>query len=363
MKIKYTQLKLLHIVKIMLALAAATGCAASQATTIKLGNDGQIDIDIPATWKSTVERQPKDDKIAYSVDLMPDNNAKLYCSFLIVAAPEFSGMPRDLLAFMAQQTQDSTKKKIPTKPLKVANGYGVYYMETNRKLGQLGQETRMFKDVGNYFIIYGENIFVTLMLASDNAKGAEFQSVEKAILGMRPFLNTPGPTPKIKTTKVKQGIQLSSAISPKKLIIPSKSLKDRKSSKQEQENPGWFYFEDTKTNILMSGWLEPANKFRFSSVREMWDSDNAKRTTSARPKADSEEYQKVGDWDVYLYDAPVPAQFKNTSSTHIRANYNDGAIWIDLHLSLTRDRPSKELRDALVAYLKMLVISDAEPAK
>ena len=352
------KLLLLHV------LLTAIGCALSQAATIKLGNDGQIDIDIPATWKSTVEQQPKDDKIAYSVDLRPDNNAKLYCSFLIVAAPEFSGMPRDLLAFMAQQTQDSAKKKIPTKPLKIANGYGVYYMETNRKLGQLGQEVRVFKDIGNYFIIYGENIFVTLMLASDDVKGAEFQRMEKAILGMRPILNIPGQTPKIKMTKVKRGMQISSPVSPKQFIITSNSLKDkRERNGGETDNPGYFYFEDTKANILMSGWLEPANKFRFSSVREMWDSDNAKRPKSARPKAGSEEYQKVGDWDVYLYDISLPPQFKNTSNTHMRANYNDGVIWIDLHLSLTQDRPSKALREALIAYLKTLVITDAAPAK
>jgi len=341
-----------------------------QATTIKLGNDGQIDIDLPATWKNAdVSGGLSRSGVVYTVELRADDNTKILGRLVLLADPIINDMTKDYLLARAQQlgdreAQNSIEKKATIIPLDIENGFGAYYVLTNAKLAGKIPGPNEYKVTASFMIKYGDNLYVTAMLSSDDASNAEFQYMLKAIAGMRPVLNKPSSKEGIKITQTAQGMQISIATSPKKLFILGKSLKPRKHlSGGEMNNPGYFSFQDTQTNILISGWIEPATKFQYSSAKEMWNSDKAGKTKDNILMPKNEEYQQIGDWNVYLYDLQMPPQFKGVSNTHLRANYLDKGTWIDVHLSLTKDIPSKTLRETLIAYLKTLSIVDVETGK
>jgi len=122
---------------------------------------------------------------------------------------------------------------------------------------------------------------------------------------------------------------------------------------------------DYKETVLILGRIEPANTFRYSNAREFWDSDDANKSTKGAPPPlrTNEEYLKIGEWDVYLYDEPPSQKPQAASEPHLRANFVDGKIWIEVQLSSILKNPGKTAREALVAYLKAFIITDATPAK
>ena len=357
------KLFLLHV------LLTAIGCALLQAATIKLGNDGQIDIDIPATWKSTATGSMADGGVTYEISLSPDDGAKLFCKIILYADPDFNQFTKKILNDVIQRSGDakaptSIEKKATLVPMEIYNGFGAYYVLTDSKLAGKTTGPDEYKVTAQFSMKYGKNLLATAYLSVDDAGGAEFQNMKKAITGMRPVLNLPGPTPKIKITKVKQGTQISSAAGPRKLIMPSASLRDF-SSVKPKSNPGDFYFMDYKETVLILGRIEPANTFRYSNAREFWDSDDANKSTKGAPPPlrTNEEYLKIGEWDVYLYDEPPSQKPQAASEPHLRANFVDGKIWIEVQLSSILKNPGKTAREALVAYLKAFIITDATPAK
>ncbi|MDR0455541.1 MAG: hypothetical protein LBH20_02505 [Treponema sp.] len=68
------------------------------------------------------------------------------------------------------------------------------------------------------------------------------------------------------------------------------------------------------------------------------------------------EFELIDDWEIALYDLPLPEKFKDGCSSHIRAILLQGGTWIDLHLSKTALESSAVLRKELLEYFKTIQI-------
>lgn len=153
-----------------------------------------------------------------------------------------------------------------------------------------------------------------------------------------------------------QGLTISTKDRNVKLFIPSNNLKLVKERHGGgQLNPNYFYFVDTKVDgisvdLHFSGWLLPIGNFNFNNVGEFW----------ARGYSQIEyfnpEFRRLGDWEIFLYDVPVPEVFTDVFSSNLRANLLYDDTWIDIRLSITDKKPSEYLHDVLFEYLKTVQI-------
>jgi len=162
--------------------------------------------------------------------------------------------------------------------------------------------------------------------------------------------------PNIVYNSTNQGLTISSRDRNVKLFIPSNNLRlVRERHGGGQLNPNYFYFVDTRVDginvhLHFSGWLLPIENFNFNNVGEFW----------ARGYSQIEffnhEFRRLGDWEIFLYEVPVPEVFVDVSSSNLRANLLYDDTWIDIRLSITDRISSEILYDVLFEYLRTVEI-------
>ena len=65
---------------------------------------------------------------------------------------------------------------------------------------------------------------------------------------------------------------------------------------------------------------------------------------------------RYSDWEAVIYDIETPFG----SNSNIRANWVQAGTWIDLHLSITSNRPPAENRAKLKSVLKSVRVRQKE---
>jgi hypothetical protein len=96
----------------------------------------------------------------------------------------------------------------------------------------------------------------------------------------------------------------------------------------------------------------PIENFRHNHIAEFWmDQFSLSQILNY-------EIRDFGNWTAFLYDVPVPEEFKDVHSSHMRASLFHGDTWIDLHLSITDRRSSEYLHNILFEYLKTVQIQE-----
>lgn len=115
-------------------------------------------------------------------------------------------------------------------------------------------------------------------------------------------------------------------------------------------NPRYFYFADRPFHV--SGWFEPAQKFR--GMQKWWEDETRAWSRSGLPNPTNVTFTKIEGWDAVVYDMPAPLG----NNAHIRAHWVQVGTWIDIHLSMTSSRPSTEVRSGLETFLKTVVVRE-----
>ena len=153
----------------------------------------------------------------------------------------------------------------------------------------------------------------------------------------------------------KDAFTLNVPISKLSMSIPKNGLSRGKTTREgSTADPRYFFFEDKKEGIIVSGWFESAG--RFSSVKKIWEGDTKQWSRQGLPAPTNASFQKSDRWDAVIYDMPVPVG----SNTHIRAHWVQAGTWIDLHLSLTSERPIGECRELMKTLLKSIQVKNKE---
>jgi len=155
-----------------------------------------------------------------------------------------------------------------------------------------------------------------------------------------------------------QGLLIKTKDRNVKLFITSKYLQNVKERQGGgQNNPNYFYFidkkvEGTNMDLHFSGWLLPIENYKYDHVADFWLEEYGKKNIFNH---DIREFDK---WQAFLYDIPVPENFTDVFSSHMRANLLYDDTWIDLHLSITDKKPSEILHNILFDYLKNIQIKN-----
>ena len=117
-------------------------------------------------------------------------------------------------------------------------------------------------------------------------------------------------------------------------------------------SPRYFSFQDEETGVRLSGWFEAQG--RFTSARKVWEAETKDWSRRGLPVPANVSFQAIGGWDAVVYDLPMPGG----SNTHIRAHWVKSGTWIDVHLSMTSQRPIAECRARVLAVLKTFQVKE-----
>ena len=163
-------------------------------------------------------------------------------------------------------------------------------------------------------------------------------------------------TPKSETIAIKElanAYELTVPISGLVMTVPKKGLARQQGSiGGGTDNPRYFYFEDKARKMVISGWFE--SDLKFTNVKTFWENETTAWKRGGLPEPKNVLFTKIGKWDAILYDITSPGG----SNTHIRAHWVQSGTWIDIHLSITSDRPASELRTTLQSLLKDIQVKE-----
>src|SRR5262245_18795073 len=113
----------------------------------------------------------------------------------------------------------------------------------------------------------------------------------------------------------------------------------------------YFYFEDAKKHLNLSGWFEPQEE--FPGMTKFWQSETSAWARNKLPKPEDVSFRKIGSWETVTYQIPTPIG----SNSHIRAHWLEAGTWIDLHLSVTSDATRQQnvaLLESLLARIQVV---------
>lgn len=147
-----------------------------------------------------------------------------------------------------------------------------------------------------------------------------------------------------------QSYELSVPVSRLVMTIPKSAMGSAKRQRGASNHPRYFYFSGGGLNV--SGWFEPASGFR--GIKPFWEQETAVWEKRGLPPPVDTAFSRIGQWDTVIYDIAFPSG----SNSHIRAHWVQAGTWIDIHLSLTANRPSAETRAQLTELLKRIAVRE-----
>lgn len=118
------------------------------------------------------------------------------------------------------------------------------------------------------------------------------------------------------------------------------------------DNPRYFYFENKKSNLIISGWFESDKGFH--GINEFWKNETNAWERRGLPSPQDVVFKKINNWDTIIYDMKT----LNITNSHMRAHLLQSGTWIDIHISTTSNIPSNEARPKIVEILKSIQITE-----
>jgi hypothetical protein len=183
------------------------------------------------------------------------------------------------------------------------------------------------------------------------ASGAAMGRPAAAALMLVPALTLVPTAPKdqsIVVTEEAQSFVVTVPVSRLVMTIPKGDLKEvHERSGGATDSARYFSLKSKDPVLIVTGWFEPERM--NSRIQDLWNGEVAAWKKHGDPEPKDVSFEKVGGWEAVVYDvAAGPLE-----NSHIRASWVQAGTWIDVHLSLTTDRPTAErrqrLRDTLAA--------------
>ena len=155
----------------------------------------------------------------------------------------------------------------------------------------------------------------------------------------------------LQVAALEQSYELSVPVSRLVMSIPRGRLEPTKNPLGgSADHPRYFYFVDRAFNV--SGWFEPAQGFR--GMQKFWEDETQNWRKRGFPAPVDVKFSKVGGWDAVVYDWP----HASATDSHIRAHWVEAGTWIDIHISLSSERPSAQIRAALQTFLEGVIVRE-----
>lgn len=154
-------------------------------------------------------------------------------------------------------------------------------------------------------------------------------------------------------------IELKVPVSAISLRIPKGNLAPVEESKTgAQASPRYFHFVDAGRGLVVSGWFESAKTFK--GFESFWVGEfSAMKRTGLIPTAPPASIA-IGNWSGAAYEIPLPSGVGEGINTHIRAELIKAGAWVDLHISLTTEKPLADARSEALEFLESIVVIEKD---
>jgi hypothetical protein len=163
--------------------------------------------------------------------------------------------------------------------------------------------------------------------------------------------SAPSRSGSIEIKEIKGNFELTVPASRIILTIPKGGLvQETMATGGSTNNPRYFYLSDSTFDLIISGWIESDQ--RFSGVKKAWEDDTTAWKRGGLPEPQNISFSKIGQWDVVIYDMTIP----DGNNSHIRAHWVQAGTWIDIHMSITVNRPITEIRAKLQSIIKTIQV-------
>lgn len=207
-----------------------------------------------------------------------------------------------------------------------------------------------YKYVTQGMLVTGELVTVFTLLHRDPAAREKAQVLQMLAEARHSSEAPPPRADALQIRDLAQGYELSVPASRLVMTIPKSAMPRATREPSPNGHPRYFYFVDGLLNV--SGWFEPATE--FAGIRSFWERETATWRKKGLPPPVETSFARIGKWDAVLYDVASPAG----TNSHIRAHWVQAGTWIDVHLSVTTDRPSAENRSRLTELLKTIAVRE-----
>ncbi len=153
-------------------------------------------------------------------------------------------------------------------------------------------------------------------------------------------------------TATNDSIKLSVPVSRLELVLPRGELSNIDEIRSgASASPRYFLLMDPKLGLIASGWFEPSKS--YPGFGEFWKGEFAimkkNRLIPINP-----EVVEAGSWLTVAYELTAPGGI----NTNLRAHLIRAGTWIDLHISMTTEKPVKEAREGVLAFLKSVTVTE-----
>jgi hypothetical protein len=141
------------------------------------------------------------------------------------------------------------------------------------------------------------------------------------------------------------------------VVVPKGQLRvEKPAAGGATASPRYFYLVDrTDGETIFAGWIESSERVKNVDqvLQSTWMSEE-RALKAGGFEVKSVETGHTGDWATITYAVSHSASKEH--SAHIRASRVAGDIWIDLHLSVTRDATEEDCRKAAFELLQSITI-------
>ncbi|MDR2982843.1 MAG: hypothetical protein LBV12_11425 [Puniceicoccales bacterium] len=339
-------------------------CRPVSAETLQLGATGTVKIDLLPQWKTKVFSNYTKAGVEYQIELKAPDGVKASGAITIgVGAKDFP-MTKEIFeklvdGYSKRVLERSVEKKADFRPFNVKKGTGKYCVLTDSEVNEKNSASNQYRQAALFFAFFDRGEYLIAMILVDDVKSRDFPKIKDMMSTIEPKLALPS-SAKAQLGKTGKGVSIGTSASKVAILLPSADISQKDDNiGGGTSRPGYFYCTEPKAGIIVSGWIEPVERFRHSSVKAMWEEEVSRKTRAMANMAPKDvAFQKVNEWEVILYDQAMPVD--KLSNSHIRANLMKDGSWIDLHLSLTGQGSSAEMRKKLLDYLRDVKIQKAQ---
>jgi hypothetical protein len=344
------------------ALAGPAAAQPIEAQQFGVPGHGNLLLAVPKEWR--VVNQGSADPPVVIVRMHPPTGDAFYLQLTAVwLQPEMLATMTDEM--IKTRVQQSAGRMLPRAveteaslvELRGKDALGYYFALTDRNSKNAGTE---YKYVVQGTIRTGELVTVFTLLHREPAPAEKEQMLrmiaDAGFAKGAATANTPRPDA-LQVAALDTGYELSVPVSRLVMTIPKAGLtRATNAFGGAADNPRYFNFTDSGRGLTLSGWFEPEQKFH--GVQAFWESETRAWKERGLPAPRNVAFAKYGNWDTVLYEHDLPGSSAGSSNAHIRAHWVQSGTWIDVHLSLTSQRPAAEARDALQAFLESLQVKE-----
>jgi hypothetical protein len=333
-----------RIVIVALALGSVAAAAGPTRRQFPIPGKGSLSLDVPAEWR--VRSSPLLKPPSLTLSIQPATGDEFQLEVTSVWMEAKASIDQERLKEVVRQTLNqalphAVETEAPLVEFRGKETAGYCFSVTERTSSNKSRDQRY---VTQGAAATGPIISVFTFLSRSADPAGRERALE--VLSGTSWSDTPLPEAvkpepgSIQVEESAQSLRLTVPASRVVMLVPRGGLKKG----AELERPGYFHFTDEARSLVVSGWFEPAERFR--GVKEFWQDET--RNPALKDPQDV-TFAKVGDWDAILYEMRV--RNPRVTNSHVRAHWVGNGTWIDVHLSTTGKRARPECRARLLKVL------------